>query len=311
MLRSNDEFIPPGSCKIHTALCFVLALAVTTHAASLCPPSDFNFFPENTTNQPGGWTKAKQTEAGSDCDGHLLPIATYGFPKPLLHFQPYHSLLSKGSAVSSRYAAGYALLQLSLQHAATNSSSGGTADSSNVTISTASKGSSSRRSNQQSLLAKNKLNRPAFRRLMSQNSTMLANDSISNSTNTTDPANSAAIDTGNWTVDTPALYNITVTANGRLWFKAGPYNVSNGDIPVVGFEADVSQGRRDLFDPAVFKEVRSVAVGSGIFAAICSFASSAVPVGIPAAAPLAASVRAVFGSSTRAVAASTVTQSCV
>eukprot|EP00879_Flechtneria_rotunda_P033174 GHRR01036717.1.p1 GENE.GHRR01036717.1~~GHRR01036717.1.p1 ORF type:complete len:156 (+),score=52.07 GHRR01036717.1:1658-2125(+) len=82
----------------------VLLLAVRTPAASACTSSSFNFFPTGTTNAPEGWTKRNQSLAGNQCEGQLLPIVTYGTPKPLLHFRPVHSLLTVAAALPAAYA---------------------------------------------------------------------------------------------------------------------------------------------------------------------------------------------------------------
>jgi hypothetical protein len=87
-------------------------LAAAANAAAAGPKQDapqtecsssaaarFNFFPRNAKNIPEGWTQNNQHRAGNKCNGQLLPIALYGSPKPLLHFQPQHEMLNRGARV--------------------------------------------------------------------------------------------------------------------------------------------------------------------------------------------------------------------
>jgi hypothetical protein len=57
-----------------------------------------------------------------------------------------------------------------------------------------------------------------------------------------------------WRVTVPAAFEFTVTVNGNQWFKSKTFNGSS-IIPEVNFNANVTEGRRDVFDPTIFKEV--------------------------------------------------------
>jgi hypothetical protein len=304
-------------------LLWLLPLAVSLAAAVDCSSSRFDFFPQDRLNIPGGWNKANQTKAGNDCNGHLLPIAVQGIPKPLLHFLPVHELLEAGAEVPAEHvpneteleaiiqaalaeqqlrqhealkaqllqqqqqqqAAAAGALQDSTQQQALRKLQQADGISKTETISI-------RRAagvKLQELLRLPKL--PAvqlFGRSTSpaaapvkQSSRMrqakatkatskqqLAAD-VSDASPAVDdqqtvavpkaPAASAkpaavAAAEDSWKVTVPAEYEFTVNVNGKLWFKSKTFKGGSG-IPEVNFNANVTEGRRDVFDPTIFQEV--------------------------------------------------------
>ncbi|WIA16640.1 hypothetical protein OEZ85_013303 [Tetradesmus obliquus] len=199
-----------------------LLLATVSLAAAVdCSSSRFNFFPEDRLNIPGGWNKANQTKAGNDCDGHLLPIAVQGIPKPLLHFLPVHSLLEPGAAVPAEAPAPVpAVLKPS------------------------------------SRMRQAKANRAISKQQAADEQqpsavTVPVPEAPARNSNSKPAAAAAAEEP--WRVTVPAEYEFTVDVNGKLWFKSKTFQGGNG-IPEVNFNANVTEGRRDVFDPTIFQE---------------------------------------------------------
>jgi DNA repair exonuclease SbcCD ATPase subunit len=65
-----------------------------------------------------------------------------------------------------------------------------------------------------------------------------------------------------WTVLSPAAFLFEVVVNGQLWYISQLYRGSDL-IPVVDFSANETEGRRDLYDTTVFKEVGPLGDAAG------------------------------------------------
>jgi hypothetical protein len=291
---------------------------VSLAAAVDCSSSKFNFFPEGRLNIPGGWNKANQTRAGNDCDGHLLPIAVQGIPKPLLHFVPVHSLLEQGAKVPAEYVPDAvelaAIIQAAFneqqlrQHEALKAQllqqqqqqqppeqqqvqqqeqqsveeelQQDTRDQALRKLQQVEDDSISKTQTinirraagikLQELLRLPKLptvqlfgRSPAAvpTKTSSRMRQAKATRATSKQQTTAVPAASASIAPASnqqveepWRVTVPAAFEFTVTVNGNQWFKSKTFNGSSS-IPEVNFNANVTEGRRDVFDPTIFKEV--------------------------------------------------------
>ncbi|KAF6263474.1 hypothetical protein COO60DRAFT_411981 [Scenedesmus sp. NREL 46B-D3] len=303
----------------------LLLVTVSLAAATDCSSSRFNFFPEGRLNIPGGWNKANQTRAGNDCNGHLLPIAVQGIPKPLLHFLPVHSLLEAGAEVvaehvpdSKELAAiiqaavakqqlqqheelkAQLLQQQQQQQQATvaeqllegtlkqplrklqqedSSTSKSQATSVRRTAwmklqdllrlpklptmqlfgrkpEPASKRSSSRMRQAKATHATSKQQvagssdaTPAVR----EQPTAVPPAGMSHSPAASKQQSAIAAVEEEWKVSVPAEYEFTVNVNEQLWFTSKTFK-GGSSIPEVNFNANVTEGRRDVFDATIFRE---------------------------------------------------------
>jgi hypothetical protein len=315
-----------------------MPMILASKDSSSCPPSAFDFFPPDTTNIPGGWTRDQQEAAGNPCVGHLFPVVVQGIPKPLLHFLPKHALLTPGSAVPVEYlprqpTAGAesaaaserrALLgrpvlpsapllsvpgpsrfiDIVLRRHKTGSSSSSSDDTDNEGSSSGSSSSNNSSvdvadvdaawvsdvpsiSNQRSAApevakAGAKVSTEPEPKLLKSDSTAVKLGSTAATSGPNDggaaeatkpllaaqtlgsgdalesthiAGNSTALPSG-WQVKYPGRYTWHVSVNGKLWYRSGVWNASNNAVPQVKFDANATEGRRDVFDPTIFKEVR-------------------------------------------------------